>query len=182
MLANLIKHHPKDSEIKVHSENIHTFYGGPLSQWAPFSFSVYNSSLHRIETFKTAEHYMMAQKAKVFNDMTARERILKAPTPKEAKALGRSIRGFNEVQWSLYKVDIVIRGNVFKAMQNERFCQALLLTKDKLLIEASPYDTIWGVGIDENDRRINYPKQWPGKNLLGYSLMEVRSIVKEWQK
>jgi ribA/ribD-fused uncharacterized protein len=178
--SRLLKYRP--TEIKVHSDNIHAFFSGPLSQWALFPFHVYNSELQKIETFKTAEHYMMAQKAKIFKDMSARDAILKSSSPKEAKALGRSIRDFNEVTWNLYKEKIVIMGNVLKGMQNERFCQALLDTKDKLLIEASPYDRIWGVGIDENDRRINYPKQWPGKNLLGFCLMEVRSILKEWNK
>lgn len=128
--------------------------------------------------YKTAEHYMMAGKAKLFNDTEILEKILKSETPNLAKSLGRKIRNFNPEIWDEHKYHIVKQGNLLKFSQNEPFKEFLLSTGDKILVEASPYDTIWGIGMLETDPKAKNPAQWNGENLLGFALMEVRDELR----
>lgn len=142
-----------------------------LSQWfrAPF--------VHEKVLYETAEHWMMAQKAILFNDHEMRERILQVRTPKEAKALGRKIRNFSEDVWSNHKVDIVFKGNVLKFKQNKVCRDFLLGTYPKVLVEASPYDRIWGIGMSARDTGVQNPENWKGRNLLGFILTRVRETI-----
>lgn len=128
--------------------------------------------------YRTAEHYMMAGKAKLFNDTEILEQILKSETPNQAKSLGRKIRNFNPEIWDEHKYQIVKHGNLLKFSQNEQFKEFLLSTGEKILVEASPYDTIWGIGMLETDAKAANPAQWNGENLLGFALMEVRDELK----
>lgn len=139
-----------------------------FSQWFPFEFQE-NGII-----YKTAEHYMMAGKAKLFNDDEVLKQIVKAETPNLAKSLGRKVKNFDPKIWDEHKYQIVRQGNLLKFSQNEKFKEFLLSTNDKILVEASPYDTIWGVGMLETDPRAQNPSQWKGENLLGFALMEVR--------
>lgn len=173
-----MKYKPKSIPEVLKRENVHTFWHGSLSQWAAQPFLVYNSELGKIERFPTAEHYMMAQKAVMFKDIKMRDKIMSARTPKEAKELGRLVSNFDEYQWNRLGVKVVRMGNVLRGMQNEHFRKELLSTGDKILIEASPYDRIWGVGLDSFAPAILQPTQWPGQNRLGFILMEVRDILR----
>lgn len=144
-----------------------------FSQWFPFQFEE-----NGIE-YKTAEHYMMVGKAKLFNDNEILEKILKSDSPNQAKSLGRKVKNFDPKLWNEQKYEIVKRANLLKFSQNQKFKDFLLSTNDKILVEASPYDTIWGIGMLETDPKAENPLQWNGENLLGFALMEVRDLLKE---
>lgn len=124
--------------------------------------------------YKTAEHYMMAGKAKLFNDMDIFERVLSKDSPKDVKDLGRQIKNFDTAVWDEQKYNIVKRGNYLKFSQNKNLKHFLIQTKNKILVEASPVDAIWGIGLTEDNPNAKNPKEWRGENLLGFALMEVR--------
>lgn len=140
-----------------------------LSQWWPVPFTVDG------DTYLTAEHFMMAEKARLFGDEETRARILTASNPGAAKKLGRAVRGFDDARWVEARFDIVVRGNEAKFGQNPALREFLLGTGDRVLVEASPLDRIWGIGLSAGDSRAEDPEQWKGLNLLGFALMEVRA-------
>ncbi len=149
---------------------------GPFvfSQWRePASFTVGG------EHFKTAEHYMMAEKARLFGDELTRTKILNAPSPGAAKALGREVAGFQEATWSSRRFDIVVAASIAKFSQNPALGAYLLETGNKVLVEAAPNDAIWGVGLAREDERIADARKWPGKNLLGFALMKARAHLRD---
>lgn len=139
-----------------------------FSQWFEASFQ-----LNGID-YPTAEHYMMAEKARLFNDHEIRDRILLSQHPGEAKKLGRLVKGFNNELWEENRFEIVIQGNIAKFSQNQTLKSYLLGTHKRILVEASPRDQIWGIGLTGDDPRAANPYQWQGLNLLGFALMEVR--------
>lgn len=143
-----------------------------FSQWFPLEFEEEGI------VYKTAEHYMMAGKAKLFNDQEVLEQVLNAETPNEAKSLGRKVKDFDPQLWDEHKYEIVKQGNLLKFSQNVGLREFLLSTEDKILVEASPYDKIWGIGMLETDPKAQDPSQWDGENLLGFALMEVRDELK----
>lgn len=142
-----------------------------LSQWWPSPF-VENNII-----YQTAEHYMMAKKALLFNDQQVFEKILTKKSPKDVKDLGRQIRNFDAAKWDVHKYEIVKQGNLLKFSQNEDLKFFLLQTKDKVLAEASPVDVIWGIGLAEDNSNAFIPGNWKGLNLLGFALMEVRDEI-----
>lgn len=125
-----------------------------------------------------AEQFMMAEKARLFGDRETRAKILATADPREHKALGRQVRGFVSDIWDRECLAIVVRGNLAKFTQNPGMLAALLATGDKQLVEASPLDKIWGVGLRADDPRIHDSSQWRGKNLLGEALMQVRAQLR----
>jgi ribA/ribD-fused uncharacterized protein len=142
---------------------------GCLSQWWPSAFSIDGVQ------YATAEHYMMAAKARLFGDDRALEQILAAPSPGAAKALGRHIRGFNEGVWQAHRFEVVVAANVAKFAQHPDLRTYLLGTRGRILVEASPVDRIWGIGLTTDDPRAADPARWPGLNLLGFALMQART-------
>lgn len=112
-----------------------------FSQWFELPFVVAGV------TYPTAEHWMMAQKALLFHDYGTYEKILQAPKPGEAKELGRQVLGFDEQLWNTHRFDIVKTGNMHKFGQHPLFQAYLLGTGDRILVEASPVDNIWGIGL-----------------------------------
>lgn len=142
-----------------------------MSQWwvAPFT--------ENGMTYRTAEHYMMAHKALLFGDRETAERIIKKESPKDVKDLGRQVKNFDPEQWDKHKYEIVRQGNLLKFSQNEALKQFLIQTKNKVLVEASPVDPIWGIGLAEDHEHANNPAEWRGENLLGFALMEVRDYL-----
>ena len=120
----------------------------------------------------------MASKALLFNDLDVYAQIFDATTPKEFKNLGKSVKGYNQDVWNAHKDRIVIEGNIAKFSQNPELKDFLLSTGDKILVEASPLDTIWGIGLDEEDDRAIDPAQWLGENHLGFALMTVRDMLR----
>ena len=124
--------------------------------------------------FVTAEHYMMYHKAKLFGDTAIAEKVLAATNPGDAKALGRQVSGFNEQTWLKHRFDIVVDANLVKFSQNPELKTFLLNTSNHVLVEASPVDKIWGIGLAQDDTASENPNRWKGLNLLGFALMEVR--------
>ena len=118
---------------------------------------------------------MMAEKARLFGDQAALSMVLAATTPGAAKAAGRNVRGFDEEKWLAQRWDIVVRANRAKFSQNQALRTFLLNTGDRVLVEASPVDAIWGIGMAADDADAQHPAAWQGLNLLGFALMAVRS-------
>jgi ribA/ribD-fused uncharacterized protein len=125
---------------------------------------------------------MMGRKALIFNDLETFDKILSANHPKQIKSLGREVRNFNATLWDNVKYSVVLSGNFYKFTQNDEMSKILLSTGDKIIVEASPLDKIWGVGLSEENSIIENPNYWKGKNLLGFALMEVRDELKRIYK
>ncbi len=145
----------------------------------PFCFSQWFASPFTVDniTYSTAEHWMMAEKARLFGDNEIAERILSATHPGEVKSLGREIKGFDEETWVKKRFEIVVEGNYHKFTQNADLKDYLLETGDRVLVEASPVDFIWGIGLAKDSKVVEDPTQWRGLNLLGFALMEVRRML-----
>ena len=120
---------------------------------------------------------MMASKAELFGDQEVFARILAAKSPREAKALGRLVSGFDDDVWHRRRYEIVLDGTRSKFSQNPDLADFLLSTGDKVIAEASPVDKIWGIGLAHDDKRAQNPLEWQGANLLGFALMEVRDVL-----
>lgn len=140
-----------------------------LSQWFPSPFALEGSG------YPTSEHYMMAEKARLFGDAEALAKILAARTPGIAKLIGRDIRNFSEAAWQEKRFDIVVRGNIAKFSQNPDLLAYLRSTGDSVLVQASPDDAIWGIGLSEFEDAARDPEQWAGQNLLGFAIMAARA-------
>jgi ribA/ribD-fused uncharacterized protein len=141
---------------------------GSLSQWWPVVFTVDGVS------YPSTEHWMMAEKARLFGDTDGLAAVLRAASPGAAKAAGRKVRGFDEDRWTTARYDIVVAGNLAKFGQHPDLRDFLLTTGRKVLVEASPYDRVWGIGMAATNPDAARPSRWRGLNLLGFALMEVR--------
>jgi ribA/ribD-fused uncharacterized protein len=139
-----------------------------FSQWWEGAFVVEEKE------YKTAEHWMMAKKAELFKDDETLQKVLNSKTPVDAKKAGREVKGYIEEIWMKNRFQIVKEGNLHKFSQNQELKMFLLNTENKVLVEASPYDPIWGIGMAVSHTEINKPEKWLGLNLLGFALMEVR--------
>lgn len=143
-----------------------------LSQWAPHGFELAGVR------YATAEHFMMAEKARLFGDAEALAAILAAPSPADAKSLGRAVRGYDDRAWATARLEAVVRGNVAKFGQDEALRAFLDATEDRVLVEASPRDRIWGIGMGASNPAARDPRTWRGQNLLGFALMEARERLR----
>lgn len=144
-----------------------------LSHWWPASFTVDDV------TYPSAEHFMMAEKARLFGDTIAQEKIIAAPDPSEAKRLGREIEGFDADTWRKARFEVVVCGNLHKFGQDKDLRSFLEGTSPHVLVETSPVDTLWGIGLGTDDERSKNPEEWKGSNLLGFALMEARQRLAE---
>lgn len=131
------------------------------------------------ERYASAEQRMMAEKARLFEDAELREQILAEQDPGRCKALGRKVRGYDDARWAAARVAVVVEANVAKFGQSEALRSYLLATGDDLLVEASPLDAIWGIGLAANDPRAADPREWLGENLLGFALIAAREVLRE---
>lgn len=150
------------------TEQFTFFWNGPFSQWHLSDFTVNDI------TFNCAEQYMMYEKAMLFEDYDTAVKILETDAPRKQKALGRTVSNFDPDQWNKVARDIVFAGNVAKFTQNDQLKEVLLETKGTILVEASPYDKVWGIGLKQNDPRSLNRKTWRGTNWLGEVLTNVR--------
>ncbi|GGG12067.1 hypothetical protein GCM10011344_10930 [Dokdonia pacifica] len=139
-----------------------------FSQWWELDFEVNGI------TYRTAEHWMMAGKARLFNDTVILEKIINASHPNQAKKLGRKVSNFDADIWDAHKYEIVKEGNYHKFSQHSNLKEFLINTANRILVEASPFDPIWGIGLAQSKPNIEDPNTWKGENLLGFALMEVR--------
>ena len=142
-----------------------------LSQW--YSSSFWQDEVHYV----CAEQYMMAKKAECFGDKEALKQILSAKDPAQMKALGRQVRGFDAKVWDEVKFNVVLNASYLKFSQNASFRDFLLQTGSKVLVEASPVDKIWGIGLAASDENAQNPIKWRGQNLLGFALMRARDEI-----
>lgn len=140
-----------------------------FSQWWPGDFTVDGI------TYRNAEQWMMAGKARLFDDPATLAEILAARDPEAIKALGRRVRGFDEAAWAAHRLDLVTAGNVAKFSQHPDLLAHLRGTGDAVLVEASPRDRVWGIGLAADHPDAGDPRRWRGLNLLGFALMRARA-------
>ncbi|MFE9365856.1 NADAR family protein [Streptomyces sp. NPDC006978] len=143
-----------------------------LSQWWPAPFTVGEV------TYASAEHWMMAGKARLFGDAEAEAEAVAARTPAAAKKVGRLVRDFDDTVWVRERFALVVEGGVHKFGQDPALRAYLLNTGERVLVEASPVDRIWGIGLAKDDPRTADPASWRGLNLLGFALMEARTRLR----
>ncbi|KAB1927662.1 NADAR family protein [Micromonospora sp. ALFpr18c] len=146
---------------------------GCLSQWWPARFAIDGRE------FATAEHYMMWAKAILFGDTSIAEQVLTASHPHRAKTLGRQVQGFDQPVWEANRYGIVVEGSVAKFGQHADLRAYLLGTGDRILVEASPLDGIWGIGLTADEPFAADPSRWKGLNLLGFALMHTRQRLRQ---
>ena len=147
------------------------FWNGPFSQWASSYFTI-NSI-----TYNTAEQYMMAQKAIMFGDEAMLLKIMESDDPRTQKVCGRNVENFDPNRWNAYAKAIVTDGSMAKFTQNPKLLESLLLTEGTTLVEASPKDKIWGIGLAANDPKAQSRETWNGLNWLGEVLTVVRDTI-----
>ncbi|ELP87806.1 hypothetical protein EIN_273230 [Entamoeba invadens IP1] len=181
------KHYPFNKEwllrdiTEHHGSHKYVFFWQPkitgevnkscLGQWYPSPFD-YNN-----QHFLFAEQFMMAYKAKLFHDDEMYQKIMKSTEPRQMKKFGQQVRNFDSDVWDQYKDVIVYTGNIQKFTQNPELRKFLVETGDKVLVEASPYDNIWGIKMDENNPNCRKPELWLGENHLGFDLMITRGML-----
>ena len=150
------------------SEQYTFFWSGPFSQWHPSEFTLHG------KVFNCAEQYMMWRKAELFGDEETADLIMKAKTPKVQKQLGRRVSDFDSYIWDQCCKTIVYDANHAKFSQNPELYERLLATGCTKMVEASPYDAIWGIGLEEDEARATPEELWPGSNYLGEILTKLR--------
>lgn len=153
------------------TERFTFFWSGPFSQWHKSPFTIDGT------IYNTAEQYMMAEKARLFGDEEMRARILAASDPRDQKALGRRVRGFDESRWNAAARKIVYRGNRAKFTTHRDLLTTLFETTGTTLVEASPLDTIWGIGLAADDPDAGDRTKWRGTNWLGEALTRLRDAL-----
>ena len=155
------------------------FWSGWPSNWYPSIFTAeYEGKEYE---FHNAEQYFMFVKAKTFGDDEIAERIInEGKDPKVAKALGREVKNYDDKKWNEIRYQIMVNANYYKYSQSEELKELLLNPEfdSKHFVEASKYDTIWGIGLTEDNPLVDDEKNWLGTNLLGKALDEVREKLK----
>ena len=142
-----------------------------FSQWYPSPFE------HEGRTYPTAEHFMMVAKAELFSDDERLAEILRAGSPGKAKAIGRNVVGFSQTTWEEHRFDIVVEANYRKFRSDPRLTDHIVATGNRVLVEASAVDKIWGIGLTAEEATNVGPTSWKGLNLLGFALMEARARI-----
>lgn len=140
--------------------------------------------------FCSSEHELMYLKAKLFSDEKIMRRIAQTEDPAEAKKLGREVSGFNEKIWCEQRYKCLLQAVWNKFSQCNELSKLLLSTGDNYLAESAGYDPVFGLGLWEYKQGASrgckvddttfdvHPENWPGMNLLGVALMEVRSRLR----
>lgn len=158
----------------IRQTNTHVyFWNGEFSNWHPWKFK------YEGQNFENSEQAFMWMKAKFFGDEEIAKEILKTPNPRENKLLGRKVKNFDPKVWTKVSFDIMVEVNTEKWRVNPR---QLIDTGTRTLVEASPVDLIWGVGLAPNDPAIENTRNWRGQNLLGLALMKVRNKFTQWDQ
>lgn len=154
--------------------NEYVFFWGNqdvFSNWYPVKFRLYD------QVFANSEQAMMYAKARLMGDQVSADAVLKTSDPRKAKAIGRKITPWNEALWVESRMPIMVE-ILSEKFSNNSLKAKLLATGDKKIVEASPYDKIWGIGMSENDPGVDDSDNWDGLNLLGEALMIVREKFK----
>jgi ribA/ribD-fused uncharacterized protein len=159
------------------SEKFTLFWDGPFSQWTGCKLVIDDI------VYNCAEQYMMAEKAKLFDDQDSLALIMESNNPREQKKIGRSVKNFHAERWAAVSREVVYNGNYAKFTQNPDLLNKLLATHGTTIVEASPYDCIWGIGLREEDERALDRSQWRGTNWLGEVLTGLREdLIEEGYK
>jgi len=145
------------------------FWNGPFSNWAKTPFR------YKGVDFCTAEQAMMWEKAMTFADDITAAKILATNDAARQKQLGREVKGYVDETWSAIRYDVVKSILFHKFTQHKPSRLALLETAGTTLVEASPYDKIWGIGLAADNPAAQNRATWQGLNLLGQALTEVRN-------
>ena len=164
------------SKTKAHT---YTFFWGASNKNGYLSQHYVSPFFVAGRTYLTAEHYMMAEKARLFGDKDIEIKIMTTINPVEAKRYGRTVKNFQENVWLENRIDIVTKANIEKFRQNPPLRDHLIKTGNDILVEASPYDVIWGSGLVVGHLLSKQPNKWRGQNLLGFILMNVRDILNQ---
>ena len=166
---------------------------GEFCQWYPSTFTVSKAEMasligHAVDEedpdgwqliyFSCAEQFMMYCKAGRFHDGPTQKQILATRDPKTQKRLGKQTKGFESDSWDEIKSQVVLAGNMAKFSQNPPLRNVLLATGDRLLAEAAPQDSIWGIGYSISEARTHPDQRLWGENRLGKALMEVRERLR----
>ena len=158
------------------------FWAGPFSNFysANYTYKYINKATEKrlIFKFTCSEQGYMWEKAVTFDDLDTAKKILNCNGPKQAKALGRLVKNFDQETWDQRKEDVMYKHCFEKFTQNEDLKKMILDTENRTLVEASPYDKVWGIGLFSTKAKQIPKEQWPGLNLLGKTLMKVRTIIK----
>lgn len=159
--------------VKGHFENDKYvfFWGGPFSNWYKSAYTYANVE------YNCSEQHLMAAKALLFQDTVTYYKILTERNPREQKALGRAVANYDEAVWEKYREGVMFSALYQKFSQNKDLLKILLDTGDKTIVESSPYDRVWGIGLHVDDENILNESKWMGLNLLGKSLMKTRIIL-----
>ncbi len=148
------------------------FYTNEFSNFHICSFTFHGF------VFGNTEQAFMWQKAMTFGDLDMAQKILETPDdPMGVKHMGRMVKGYDDTIWSSVREQVMLDVNLAKYSQNEYLKTMLLDTGSRIMVEASPVDRIWGVGLSENDPEILEETNWLGQNLLGHVLMAVRTSL-----
>lgn len=145
------------------------FYGGAFSNWYPSPMIIDNLP------FANSEQAFMWYKAITFDDLETADKVLSATDPRKAKALGRSVSNYSDSVWNKLRYNIMVDILKHKFAQNQDYMVELMATGNKVIVEASPTDTIWGIGLSQYDPDRFDEFKWKGSNLLGKALMDVRT-------
>lgn len=151
----------------------HFFWSGPFSQWA-----IRPTTIDGVK-FNCCEQYMMAEKARLFSDSYVLSEVMRASDPAVQKVWGRRVQNFDKAQWDKVARHVVFKANYAKFTQHPDLLKKLAETGEKVIVEASPEDTIWGIGLSAKDPRAQDPAQWRGTNWLGEAIMQVRTKLRE---
>ena len=162
--------------MKVTDTHIY-FWNGTYSNWHPARITDPATGF----VFENTEQAFMWFKADKFGDTETAGEVLKTPNPREVKKLGRQVKNYNDEEWNKVRYLIMLGVNLWKFTQISEYQKELLATGDKIIVEASPYDKIWGVGLLEDDPLILDEKNWQGENLLGKVCMDVRTQLRRNQ-
>jgi len=149
------------------------FYGGIFSQWHLCDIVIDNIK------YCTCEQYMMIKKAELFDDNYALGQIMSSSDPAAQKSWGRRVKNFDQNKWEKIARKVVFDANYAKFTQHDNLKQQLMDSGDKVIVEASPTDCIWGVGLRATSSKILDSKNWRGTNWLGEAIMKVRTVLKD---
>ena len=156
-------------------ETYSLFWGGPYSQWEKSDIEFANVN------FTSAEQMMMYSKAILFENVALAKTIMKEDNPRVLKKYGRDVKGFDVARWNTVCNEIVYAATYCKFMQNVDFFDHMMKDEADVIVEASPYDKIWGIGLGENDPRALIREEWLGENRLGQIITDVREFIRRPQ-
>ncbi len=149
-----------------------TEQNGVFGNWFPSPFTLNNIN------YFCVEQYIMHKKALLFNDIGTATKIMKTQSPRSHRIFGRQVKEFDDTVWNNNKERILYEGLFGKFSQNINLRKELLATEDKILVEASPLDKIYGIGLSKDNPKAQDPQKWLGQNLLGNTLMKVRTDLR----